>query len=118
MRVLSFIVFGAVVALVVPSMAKDKQIPEAILIFTDNYATALGLEAACPTWRVDRAKAASALAVSGLPDNAYEVPGPLHDRFMESGTRAKSLSPEMACDAAERLFGPDGTGIRGFMKKR
>jgi hypothetical protein len=89
MRVLSFIVFGAVVALVVPSMAKDKQIPEAILIFTDNYATALGLEAACPTWRVDRAKAASALAVSGLPDNAYEVPGPLHDRFMESGTRAK-----------------------------
>jgi hypothetical protein len=69
-------------------------------------------------WRVDRAKAAIALAVSGLPKDAHEVAGPLHDRFMKAGSTAKSLNPEMACDAAEMLFGPDGTGVRGFMKKR
>jgi hypothetical protein len=115
---LSFIALAGITALAAPSSAKEKPVPEAILIFTDNYATALGLEAACPTWRVDLAKAAIALAVSGLPDNAYEVPGLLHDRFMKAGSTAKSLSPEMACDAAEMLFGPDGTGVRGFMKKR
>jgi hypothetical protein len=106
------------IALSVPSAAKDKAIPEAILTFTDNYAMALGLEAACPTWRVDRAKAAMAIAISGLPDDAYQVPGPLHDRFMKAGMTAKSLSPELACDTAEMLFGPDGTGVPGFMKKR
>lgn len=91
MRVLGLTTFAAVLALASGSAAKDKLPPEAILIFTDNYAIALGLEAACPTWRVDRAKAAIALAVTGLADDAYEVPGPLHDRFVASGAKVRSL---------------------------
>jgi hypothetical protein len=42
----SFIALAGVAALAAPSSAKEKPIPAAILIFTDNYATALGLEAA------------------------------------------------------------------------
>ena len=118
MRALGLTAFAVLATLAGGAAAKDKLPPEAILIFTDNYAIALGLEAACPTWRVDRAKAAIALAVSGLPDDAYEAPGPLHDRFIASAAKVKSLDQDMACDAAEMLFGPDGTGVRGFMKKR
>jgi hypothetical protein len=66
----SFVALAGIAALAAPSSAKERPIPEAILIFTDNYATALGLEAACSTWRVDRAKAAIALVVSGLPEDA------------------------------------------------
>jgi hypothetical protein len=56
------IALAGIAGLAGPAPAKAKAIPQAILNFTDNYATALGLEAACPTWRVDRAKAGIALA--------------------------------------------------------
>ncbi len=56
--------------------------------------------------------------MSGLADDALEAPCPLHERFMESGSRAKSLGREMACDAVEMLFGLQGIGVPGIMKKR
>jgi hypothetical protein len=45
----SFIALAGIAALEAPSSAKEKPIPEAILIFTDSYATALGLEEECST---------------------------------------------------------------------
>ncbi len=101
-----------------PAFATDIVVTPRLLIFTENYAIAIALEQRCPTWRMDRAKAAIALTMSGLPDDAYERPGPLHDRFMEAGAKVDRMDVDTACDAAEMLFGPDGTVSAGFMKKR
>ena len=118
MRDALIVFLAALTAAAAPVAAKEPKVTPKLLTFADNYAIALALEQKCPSWRVDRAKASIVLAASGLPEDAFEAPGPLHDRFTAAADRVTTLHEDRACDMAENLFGPNGVGVRGLMKRR
>jgi hypothetical protein len=106
-----------------PAGAKEekKALAIAALHYSDNLGTAMGLQAACPTWRVNQDREAIdrlVLSEAGLPDEAFLVSKDLHNHFMVANVYSRGLSEAEACANAEKLFGPDGTWAPGWMKKR
>ena len=86
----------------------------------ENYVIALALEGVCPKMHVDRAFMAVAFTVANVKPNDREPGGRDYAMFTrivnEQAPKMRSLNQTSACDMADMLFGPSGSGVPGLMK--